>query len=379
MKILRERIMDRLPLALLFFIWAFFHHRVLWGGQAFVLEDSSRFFFPLWKWGAEVWAKGWVPLWNPDAAFGTPYLADPQMGAWYPPIFLAYHFWGPVPAFNGLIIGHHLWAVLGLWFFARTKGYDPWLSFSGSLIYGFSFNALSLSWACAMLFAYSWVPWVFLAAEGLIRRRKNAFWIFSIVLSLQLAAGYPLFFYLTLFTLLLDRSIHLVIRHDPGPGWGKEIPWILSGAFLAMGYNAAWLIPFREFIPLSNLALRAAFSQSLGWGDLGSWFNPFLKGHPLHSNAETPFSVTVFFVGLPFLVVLFWGMLMRKIKYPLILLFFLLLILSLGETVGLGEWLKSFLPGYYLVVRSGYWIPFVIWTGIGIFLEVGNRILSDGK
>src|ERR1700690_1485783 len=77
-------------LAILLVLWAAYYYRILFLGHTVVLLDSSRFFYPLWKWGAGVWRQGLIPLWNPDAGFGTPYLADPQMAAWYPPQFFFY-------------------------------------------------------------------------------------------------------------------------------------------------------------------------------------------------------------------------------------------------------------------------------------------------
>jgi hypothetical protein len=371
----KENRSDFLPLAFLFMAWAWFHHPVLFGGNSFVLEDSSRFFFPLWKWGSEVWAKGWIPLWNPDAGFGTPYLADPQMAAWYPPVYLFYRVFNPVTAFNLLIAGHHLFALLGFYRFARKKGFSPWAALNGGILFGFSFNAISLTWACPMLFTYAWIPWIFMAANGVNNRRPGWFLFLSFTLAMQLAAGYPIFFYLTLLTLLLET----VFDKKEGKNWKRNVSMGMGAIAIALLYNAAWLVPFREFIPFSNLAQRASYSESLGWSDLASWLNPFLKGHPLYSHPETPFSVTVYFVGLPLLVLLIWGISTRKVKFAPVFVFLAILVLSLGETAFLGGWLKTLMPGYSLLVRSGYWIPFVIWAALGVFLEAVTKLDSTDE
>ncbi len=370
MPLQKEKLLGFFPPACLLAAWAWFHHQVLFGGNAFVLEDSSRFFFPLWKWGSLVWAQGGIPLWNPDAAFGTPYLADPQMAAWYPPVFLFYRAFNPVTAFNLLIAFHHLFALLGLYLFARHKGYSRPTALAGALVFGFSFNAISLIWASPMLFTFAWIPWNFLAAHGLRSDQKGSFLFLSLTLAMQLAAGYPLFFYLTLLTLLLEWIFEIKSAWN----WKRDILLGSGSLALALLYNSAWLLPFREFIPLSNLTQRASFSESLGWGDLASWVNPFLKGHPLYSHPGTPFSVTVYFAGLPLLVLVAWGIATRKARSSTLSLFLLILLLSLGDTGFLGGWLKSLFPGYFLVVRSGYWIPFVIWAALRVFLETENAI-----
>ncbi|HTC22088.1 MAG TPA: hypothetical protein VK859_14625, partial [bacterium] len=355
--------------------WAWFHHRVLFGGDTFVLEDSSRFFFPLWKWGSGVWGKGWVPLWNPDAGFGTPYLADPQMAAWYPPVYFFYKVFNPVTAFNLLICGHHLFALLGFYYFAKKRGFFNWVAFNGSLIFGFSFNSVSLTWASPMLFTYAWIPWIFAAAYSLNKRRWRGFLFLSFVLAMQLAAGYPVFFYLTILTLLVT-ALFEVKRLEI---W--DVAAGLGAAVIAFLYNAAWLLPFREFIPFSNLGQRTSFCESLVWGDLASWLNPFLKGHPLYSHPEAPFSVTVYFAGLPLLVVVIWGLVTRKVKPAAVFIFGVILVLSLGKTAFLGGFLRFLVPGYSLLVRSGYWIPFAIWAALRVFLEVveGLNPLEEKK
>ncbi len=375
---MKKRYSDNLPFLILVLLWIVFHFRVLFLGHTFVLSDCSGFFFPLWKWGAGVWRQGLLPLWNPDAGFGTPYLADPQMAAWYPPVAILYRWLDPVAAFNGLILGHHLWALLGFWLFARGRGFSLWLSLCGSVVFGFSFNAVSLSAAPIMLLTYAWIPWVFLTADRLWRGTRNSFLALSAALAMQMAAGYPVYAYLTILSLGLDGCLKVKGDQEfPKRKWANDFTLGFAAVLLAVCYNLAWLLPFKEFVPLSNLSDRLELAGSLGWDDLLSWFNPFLKGHPLHSHPEAPFSVTVFFSGLPLLVVLIWGIGTRGFKRHSWVLFAVMVILSLGETAGMGGWLKIFFPVYEMVVRSGYWIPFVVWASSVLLMEAGEGLAGD--
>ncbi len=206
--------------------------------------------------------------------------------------------------------------------------------------------------------------------DGVNRSRKGSFLLLASSLSLQLAAGYPLFFYLTLLILGMSRLLSHAASGWKQP-WGREFGMGMAAVFIALALNAAWLLPFEEFIPFSNLGKRTGFSESLDWSDLATWLNPFFKGHPLFSSPPSPFSVTVYFAGLPSLVVLVWSILNRKISRSSLLLFLLVLVLSLGTTASMGGWFKAFVPGYGLVVRSGYWIPFVVWALAVLFLESG--------
>ena len=128
-----ERKLNISVLFLFLAIICLFYWKVIFGNSIFVFVDASRFFYPLWKWGAVVLAQGFIPLWNPDAQFGTPYFADPQMAYAYPPVPLLYSLLSPTNAFAALIIFHHLWALIGFWFFARAEGFTAKVSFLGSL------------------------------------------------------------------------------------------------------------------------------------------------------------------------------------------------------------------------------------------------------
>ncbi len=181
----------------LFGLIAVFYSRVLFEKRIFVFVDASRFFYPLWKWGGEVLKQGWIPLWNPDAQFGTPYLADPQMAYAYPPLPMLYSFLNPTNAFAALGIVHHFWALLGFWLFAKAEGFSSRAAFLGSLIFGFSLHLVCSSWTPVALLTISWIPWIFMAAGRCYRNEKGGLLWLSLAWAMQLAAGYPVLTYLT--------------------------------------------------------------------------------------------------------------------------------------------------------------------------------------
>lgn len=359
------------PLLVLVGLWVVFHSRVLFCGHAEVLLDSSRFFYPLWKWGAGVWKQGLIPLWNPDAAFGTPYLADPQMACWYPPLVFLYFLFPPTTAFTLLILGHHLWALTGFFLFARNRGFSPWTAVGGGLVFGFSFNAVSLVWITSMFFTFSWIPWVFLASDRLWEGKRGSFLLFLNALAMQMAAGYPLLAYLTGLTLGMDWFLRALTgrKEAQRARLALKAGWGFLAVGLAVLYNAAWLVPLMEMIPLSNLTQRVTMTQGMDWSNLATWLNPFSKGHPLFSHPDTPFSYIVYFAGLPTMVIVLWGAVRGKVQRSSLFLFGTVLLLSLGEKAWVGGWLKHILPGYVFVVRSGYWMPLMMFATAVIFME----------
>ena len=197
---------------------------------------------------------------------------------------------------------------------------------------------------------------------------------------MQMASGYPIYSYLTILVLGLVWLLSGLWAGGIHKAERKKEAWAVIAAVLTAAlFNSAWLLPFKEFGPLSNLADRIELSGSLRWGDLLTFFNPFLNGHPLHSHPETPYSVTIFFAGLPFLVILGWGLSTWVFEKTSLILFTLLIFLSLGESIWIGKWLKVVLPSYDLVVRSGYWIPFVIWSASILVMESGEVLSAIQK
>lgn len=356
-------------------LWALFHFRVLFLGHTFVLGDSSRFFFPLWKWGAEVWKGGLVPLWNPDAGFGTPYLADPQMAAWYPPLRSLYSCLGPVDAFNACLAGHHLWALLGFYFFARSRSFSGTSAFLGALFFGFSIHAVSLTALSSLSLSLSWIPWVFLSAGYLVHSSKGGFLSFSFCLAMQMASGFPLTAGLTLLVLGMER---LCGKEKSGDPWKTALTF-LAAIGSAAAFNLAWGIPFGEFLGHSNAAQRLSFHQSEPLEVLLTWLNPFRLGHPLHSPGEGLFELSSYFMGLPALLLVLWGAFTRKLSWVPVLLAGIWVLLSMGNSTWPGEWAEKFLPFYEWVARPGYWMPMVIFSAARLAMEAAERKTEPGK
>jgi hypothetical protein len=378
-----------------------FYWKVIFGHSIFVFVDASRFFYPLWKWGADVLKQGTIPLWNPDAQFGTPYFADPQMAYAYPPVIFFYSLLNPVNAFAALIILHHLWALLGFWFFARGQGFSGKASIIGSLIFGFSLHVVCSSWTPVALMTISWVPWVFASAEKVFQGKGGGLFFLSFTWAMQLAAGYPVLTYLTGLALGLhyswktwwhnDSFHHHLLSfvlgpqkprgiHKPGmePSSQKVdwIGWFGLAAALAAAYNAVWGLPFIEFFKQSNYQKGASHFHELNWQDLATAFSPFVQGHPLLSNYHGPhYWVSTYFIGLPALCLILWGGMRLVYEKTSWGIFPLLLVLTCGG-LGIGEALKAILPGYTLVIHSGFWISLLLLWAAWLAMESAEGFLT---
>ncbi|MBL8133436.1 MAG: YfhO family protein [Anaerolineae bacterium] len=80
--------------------------------------DTFSYHYPYWAVRAEAFRAGRLPLWTPDLFMGAPLLANPQIGAFYPPNWLVAPL-SPPDAVRVSAIAHVFWAALGAYALAR--------------------------------------------------------------------------------------------------------------------------------------------------------------------------------------------------------------------------------------------------------------------
>jgi hypothetical protein len=295
----------------------------------------------------------------------------------YPPVPLLYMFLSPTNAFAALVILHHFWALLGFWLFARAEGFSTRAALLGSLIFGFSLHLVCSSWTPVALLTISWIPWVFLGAGKCYRKEKGGLLLLSFAWAMQLAAGYPVLTYLTVMAVGLHFGwkTFVATKNSKGLNYSWLGVFFLAG-MTALVYNLAWGLPFLEMFRQSNYENGASRFHDLNWLDLGTILSPFDQGHPLLSGYHGPhYWVSTYFTGLPTLCLLAWGviyMAYRKTSWGLLPVF---LVLSLG-VLGVGHALMAVLPGYSLVIHSGFWLSLLVFWMAWLSMESLENFLG---
>ena len=134
---------------------------VLWYG------DFNAVFEPLRSRLGHAWRAG-LPLWNPDLANGTPFLASPFTSALYPPnLLFAIHGVEAARLLSWLTIAHALWALFGTFRLSRRLGISPAGAAAAAVMYPLS-GALAVATYTSLYHAtFCWLPWFLLAAVAL--------------------------------------------------------------------------------------------------------------------------------------------------------------------------------------------------------------------
>ncbi len=71
------------PLLLIALILLFFN-KMAFSNLILARGDTFLYFYPYWQAAADALRAGRIPLWNPDIFMGAPFLANSQVGFFYP-------------------------------------------------------------------------------------------------------------------------------------------------------------------------------------------------------------------------------------------------------------------------------------------------------
>jgi hypothetical protein len=235
---------DLLALLVLFTLVLWFCQDLIVSDQVPFFRDLGNYFYPLRFSFFQGYSSGELPLWDRHFAMGFPMLAAFQSGVFYPPHFLLLVF----PFFAGiraLFVLHFLIAASGAYALFRHWKYPSCLSIIAALLFTFGGAVVSLTNLLNHFQTAVWLPWLILCWETTLRVTSwRNFLIFAVVASLQLLAGSPELFFLSMGVLLIDG---LRVRYEePEISYKKIIGILLTGNLLVVALTMAQLLPTAE-------------------------------------------------------------------------------------------------------------------------------------
>ncbi len=152
-------------LAGLAFLVLVFYWKPLTDPATSIHWDAVDVHYSSQKYFADRVTHGELPFWTPYLFSGFPFLADPQVGAWYPlnwPFFLA----GITPsAIEVELAVHALLAVFGAWLLMRRFIFSSAAAATGALFYGLSGFFAEHSSHVGMFSTAAALPWLILCFD----------------------------------------------------------------------------------------------------------------------------------------------------------------------------------------------------------------------
>lgn len=167
-------------------------------GSYVVGFDTVSYSGPAYQVTRELWSTGRLPVWSSGSFGGTPHLANPQHGVFYPLRLLGFGL-GTNRALGLMAFGHLLILALGMVWLVRTvlKRTPPAGAFASMLVLG-SGAIMTKSFQFEQLLVVAWTPWLLGAAYCTITRPRPArsATALTIFAALTLVAGHPQLVYI---------------------------------------------------------------------------------------------------------------------------------------------------------------------------------------
>lgn len=340
-------------------------------GDAMLGYDLYNYFYPAKAFVAESLRRGELPLWNPDAFLGVPFLANIQMAVLYPPdlLFVALDFSRAVAASQWL---HLTLAGAGMFALGRYGWrLDALASLAGGIAFvGSGFFAGHMG-HLNQVHASTWLPWVALAQTRLAsdldrwlparrdpaRARPVLIWLLvgSAAVALQITAGHTQETYYSLFALGLLALAYTVFPPASAPARLTHLPAIGALAAGGMLLAAVQLLPTLELAALSyrqgGVPLEEALVHSVD------------RTHVLETVLPTFWSLPsqeilgyIGVVALPLVLAAVAVSPARRTVLALAGLAGLALVLSLGAYTPLYPWMHQWLPVFASFRAPGRWL-----------------------
>ena len=348
--------------------------------------DTFLYFYPYWEAAAAALRDGRIPLWNPQLFMGAPFLANSQVGFFYP---LNWPLWWLLPtpyAVSASILLHLFIAGWGTYLAGRRLiSLDRGPAWLAAVLFALGGYLTAQVEHVNQLQGLAWLPWYLVALSGWENGdgrletddwRLEGGWIWrgtavAALFSLQLLAGHTQTSFITGVGVLL----FLLINGEPSVRRiASRLAPLFLGVLLALAISAAQLLPTLELAGHSSRQGGLPFNEVLSFS-----LHPLLLGRSLlPAYGQSLFTEYVAFLPLSGLALAFigaWGWRRRPGIRPLLVVTIMGLVLALGRFTPL-YWLLARLPGFELFRVPARWLA---WYGLGMALLAGAGLGEVGR
>ncbi|MCP4415710.1 MAG: hypothetical protein GY805_03745, partial [Chloroflexi bacterium] len=392
-----QRLLAKLPpLLWLPLLLGIFFNKLAFSNLILARGDTFLYFYPYWSAAADALQNGRIPLWNPNLFMGAPFLANSQVGFFYPlnwPVWLLL----PTPyAVSASILLHLFIAGVGAYLAGRrTLGLGRWGGLVTAVLFALGGYLTAQVEHINQLQGLAWMPWFLWVAATVFHSKTGNRWMlvgrgavgFALLFSLQLLAGHTQTSFITGVMLLTWGAAHgleyRLLRHS-AHGLGLSFQWrrfwrrlplvLLMGGGLALLITAVQLLPTFELSQFSSRQGGLTPNESLSFS-----LHPLLLNRSLlPAYGQSLFSEYVAILPLTALLLAFlaaWQWRNWRGVLPAISLVLLGLLLALGIFNPL-NWLLVRLPGFSLFRVPARWLA-VYALGVALLTGLGWQMVLD--
>ena len=384
------------PLLLLPPMIVFFFNKMALSNLILARGDTFLYFYPYWEAAAEALQNGRIPLWNPQLFMGAPFLANSQVGFFYP---LNWPLWLLLPtpyAVSATILLHLFIGGWGAYLAAqRTLYLDRSAALATAVFFALGGYVTAQVEHINQLQGMAWLPWFFVVLAYAADEKAY---------SKMLIIGRTAFGLATLFILQL-LSGHTQTTFISGVGivvWGVGMAvasWLNEGGetellfrfqlnrfkdriplALLISLGLAGMVTAVQLLPTLELAQLSSRQGGLPPNEVMSFsLHPLLLTKALLPGyGQLLFSEYVAFLPITALVLAIigaWQWRQWRGVLPAILLIIVGLLLALGQFNPL-YWGLARLPGFNLFRVPARWL--LLYTlGVALLAGLGWQIVLD--
>lgn len=344
-----------------------FTHKLVFSNQILGRGDVLLYFYPYWQAAASALRAGTVPLWNPHLFMGVPFLANSQIGFFYPLNWLVWLVLPTPYAVSASIVIHLVIAGMGCYLVARNHWQlSPMAALVSALLFALGGYLTAQAEHINQLQGLAWLPYlIWLVGDGVKMPALLRSLLLALFFALQLLAGHSQSSFIT----GIGVGLYALSQH-PFANFQRLKP-LLAAILIAIGLTAGQLLPTLELTSFSSRQGGLSVSEVLSF----SW-HPLLVGRAiLPAYGQSLFTEYVAFLPLSAWLLAVVGMAwswqqQQKKALPLFLLFFLGGFLALGRFNPL-YWLLAELPGFDLFRVPARWLVWfafsaALFAGIGL-------------
>jgi len=333
-----------------------------------------------------------LPFWNSYIGCGFPQLAEGQSGLLYPLNLALFLTLDPTLAFNLSVILSLLLALVFSYLLFRHYGLSHPASLFSATAFTFSGFVIAKLKFTYMVNSICWIP---LAVYGLEKAfsGKNLSYLFltTIALAMQVLAGGPQIFLITLYTLgviFAWRFFSLLFKKaEPGPLMTRRnAAYLLLGialcVALALALAAPQLMPQLKGYPSMKLSRSQTFEGSLvkpmQARNLVQFVSPYQYGNPARGTYNLEYDLfweNIAYPGLLTLILALIAILFAARRDRTVMMWtlvgFLALAVSLGDNLPVAEFLWKYAPGFSLF---RFWQRFLVIVVLALALLAGKGL-----
>lgn len=254
---------DYLGFTALMAMLVYFSHEMIFSGKIPFFRDLVTYFYPIKFTVAEAFKAGELPLWDSHMATGFPILAGFQSAVFYP-TSIAFYLLPFFFAIQFTFVFHYALAATGSYVLFRSWKSSVYVSLIGAILFTFGGTMVSLTNLLNHFQSAVWLPWVILFWERAVgtRRWKNIA-EFSIVALLQILAGSPEIFLLSIALVVLDT---FRLRQE------EQLHGLFSASGILLASGCIILgLGMLQFLPTAELFMQSRRDQPIPPSEAFSW------------------------------------------------------------------------------------------------------------